>query len=268
MDIKDVVTNRNLSLHTDLRIVSCRKSTLLVKRDEMEVINALNSMSNDGQTITEDQIDTWTAEGLAFRSTPEGVRAMHIAETKQTQKIVPSMRKPSSLRFSGADLYIQAGTDQQPLYIKASKAGTLPDLANGVLSTHQLEQNGDAFTNVTELFETERVTWRAADIAERIKDFPIMSSQYRTWVNKTDTYNASSLQQVMAAYYQDNSIGDVGGPNAKYESKRGYPGTLGPGENFKEDFPIESLPCRVLHPWPSMQEMQVLFHILSFFYCA
>ena len=106
MDIKDVVTNRNLSLHTDLRIVSCRKSTLLVKRDEMEVINALNSMSNDGQTITEDQIDTWTAEGLAFRSTPEGVRAMHIAETKQTQKIVPSMRKPSSLRFSGADLYI------------------------------------------------------------------------------------------------------------------------------------------------------------------
>ena len=230
----------------------------------MEVINALNSMSNDGQAITEDQIDTWTAEGLAFRSTPEGVRAMHIAETKQTQKIVPSMRKPSSLRFSGAELYIQAGTDKQPLYIKASKAGTLSDLANGVLSSQQLEQNGDAFTNVTELFVAERVTSRAADIAERIKDFPIMSTQYRTWVNKTDIYNATSLQQVMAAYYQDNSIGDVGGPNAKYEAKRGYPGTLGPGEKFKEDFPIESLPCRVLHPWPSMQEMQVLMISLFF----
>jgi hypothetical protein len=64
---------------------------------------------------------------------------------------------------------------------------------------------------------------------------------------------------VFAAYFQEESIGDVGGKNAKYVPKRGYPGTLAPGENFKEDNPIDELPKRVLHPWPAMQQFQ--YHV-------
>ena len=36
----------------------------------------------------------------------------------------------------------------------------------------------------------------------------------------------SALKQVMAAYFQEESIGDVGGSKAKYSPKRGHPGTL------------------------------------------
>ena len=35
-----------------------------------------------------------------------------------------------------------------------------------------------------------------------------------------------ALKQVMAAYFQEESIGDVGGSKAKYSPKRGHPGTL------------------------------------------
>jgi hypothetical protein len=63
----------------------------------------------------------------------------------------------------------------------------------------------------------------------------------------------------MASYFQEMSIGDVGGKDAKYVPKRGFPGTLAPGENFKENFAVDDLPKRILHPWPSMQEFQ--FHV-------
>ena len=43
---------------------------------------------------------------------------------------------------------------------------------------------------------------------------------------------------------------------AAYVPKAGYPGTLAPGINFKEDCPFESLPLKVLHPWPAMQQIQ------------
>ena len=36
----------------------------------------------------------------------------------------------------------------------------------------------------------------------------------------------SALKQAMAAYFQEESIGDVGGKKAKYVPKRGHPGTL------------------------------------------
>ena len=43
---------------------------------------------------------------------------------------------------------------------------------------------------------------------------------------------------------------------AGYVPKAGFPGTLAPGINFKEDCPFESLPKRILHPWPAMQQIQ------------
>ena len=38
--------------------------------------------------------------------------------------------------------------------------------------------------------------------------------------------NFAALKQAMAAYFQEESIGDVGGKKAKYVPKRGHPGTL------------------------------------------
>ena len=231
---------------------------MLVKRDQVEVLNALKGL--EGQPVPDAQIDAWAEQGLAFRSSPEGVRAMHLAEVKVRRATAATVRKPSSLRYSAADLYVQVGSDKQPLYVKASKAAAaLEDVAAGTLTAQQLERKGDAFTNVTELFIAERVLSRADDIATRIKDFPLMSSQWKTWINKSESYNATSLQQVMVSYFQEQSIGDVGGRDAKYVPKRGYPGTLAPGENFKEDNPIDELPKRILHPWPAMQQMQ--FHV-------
>jgi hypothetical protein len=43
---------------------------------------------------------------------------------------------------------------------------------------------------------------------------------------------------------------------AAYVPKAGFPGTLAPGINFKEDCPFESLPKKILHPWPAMQQIQ------------
>jgi hypothetical protein len=100
------------------------------------------------------------------------------------------------------------------------------------------------------------------DIANRLKDFPIVSPAWKMWTNKTTTANATSLTQVFAEYYRDYSVGDNGGISVQesdYVAKAGYPGTLAPGEKFIQDCAIEDLPKRILHPWPAMQEIQ--FHI-------
>ena len=51
----------------------------------------------------------------------------------------------------------------------------------------------------------------------------------------------------------------MGGSSANYIPRRGFPGTLAPGEMFAENEPYSDLEKRVLHPWPAMQEFQ--FHV-------
>ena len=72
----------------------------------------------------------------------------------------------------------------------------------------------------------------------------------------TSSYNATSLQQVIAAYYQDYTIADVGRNRDDYVPRRGFPGTLAPGEKFKDNYAIDDLERRVLHPWPAMQQFR------------
>ena len=103
----------------------------------------------------------------------------------------------------------------------------------------------------------EHVLNRADSIATKLKnEFPITSPEWRKWTEKTSVYNATSLTQVFADYFSENSIGDVGGKDVQYVPKRGFPGTLAPGELFKEDCPFDSLDHKVLHPWPAMQQFQ------------
>ena len=111
-----------------------------------------------------------------------------------------------------------------------------------------------------QLFVDETVNNRADNIANRLKeDFSMLSKPWSRWTNKTAMYNATSLTQVFSEYYREHSIGDIGGANVNYSPRPGYPGTLAPGEHFKESNPIETLPNRILHPWPAMQEIP--FHV-------
>jgi hypothetical protein len=75
----------------------------------------------------------------------------------------------------------------------------------------------------------------------------------------TDKYNSTTLTQVFANYFQEHSIGDVGGADNNYSPIPGYIGTLAPGEHFQDVNPIDTLPKQVLHPWPALQE--VPFHV-------
>lgn len=90
-----------------------RKTTILVKKGEEKVINTIESWLNDGTNADEKQIDAWCDEGLVFRSTPLGVRAMHLAEVKE-KKIFETIRKPSVLKYA-LDMYVQAGTERYGL---------------------------------------------------------------------------------------------------------------------------------------------------------
>ena len=59
---------------------------------------------------------------------------------------------------------------------------------------------------------------------------PVLSCLTSLYFAMSDTYFAVStctaLKQALAAYFQEESIGDVGGKKAKYAPKRGHPGTL------------------------------------------
>ena len=85
----------------------------MVKKGEEKVINTIETWLNEGTNADEKQIDAWCDEGLVFRSTPLGVRAMHLAEVKE-KKAFETVRKPSVLKYA-LDMYIQAGTERYSL---------------------------------------------------------------------------------------------------------------------------------------------------------
>ena len=124
----------------------------------------------------------------------------------------------------------------------------------------QLTKDGELFSDMDWFFKDRNITNKGHSIAQRLKsDFSLDSDEWRRWTTKTSLYNATSLTQVFGEYFRDFSVGDNGGIDVKdsnYVSKPGYPGTLAPGLNFEQDASIESLPKRILHPWPAMQEIK------------
>lgn len=220
-------------------------------------METISSWEN-ADTLDENLLSKWTEDGVAFPLDPQGTRSIHISEKRQSR--VPSARrKPNFLKYA-AEVYVSAGTKAEPLFVKASRLSALKDLAIGSVDKDELLRRGEAFTNLSKLFADETLVNRADNIATRLNnEFAITSPEWKRWVNRTAAYNATSLAQVAAAYFQEESIGDVGGSGADYTPRRGYPGTLAPGEKFKDNFPVDSLPRRILHPWPAMQSFQ--FHV-------
>jgi hypothetical protein len=232
-----------------LLIITVRKNIILVKNTENEIMETISSWESK-ESIDEGLIEEWSQQGLAFWNSAQGTRSMHIAESKQQQQPITE-GKPDMTRYA-ANTYVKVGTEDEPVFIKASKTST-----STTASLQGLIESGSAFKNLTSLAVQENIINRADGIATKLQnEYSMTSPEWKRWISLTDSYNATSLQHVMAAYYQDYTIADVGRNREDYVPRLGYPGTLAPGQKFKDNYAIDDLPQRVLHPWPAMQQFR------------
>ena len=85
----------------------------MVKSDEFETLNFIETATKKGESVNEKVIAEWSEQGIAFPSTPEGIRLMHLTEEKKNRAIRGQiMRKPSPMKFNSVDMYINAGTER------------------------------------------------------------------------------------------------------------------------------------------------------------
>jgi hypothetical protein len=228
------------------------RNTILVKSGEEDIISIINSWEQKDQ-VEESLVEVWSQEGRAFWLTPQGTRSMHIAERKSNDVADQSSSAVASvdtLKYS-SNMYVQIGDDIEPVYVKSSKIPKLKGIKQKTSTLKEMVRRGEAFTNVTKLMNEETMLNRIDSIANTLQsNFSMTSPEWKRWIDKTSVYNATNLQQVFAEYYREHSIGDVGSAEGDYVPKRGFPGTLAPGEKFSDNYPIEKLPKRILHPWP------------------
>jgi len=235
-----------------------KKAKILIKNGNPDIIEEIKSWESS-KTVKIQKIDKWVQEGSAFWLNEEGTRALYKVETKDNEP--KAVKIPKNLKYS-ADIFVNTASEKSESLqlISASCISSLADIQLNKSDLRVLERQGQAFSNISMLITDRSITNKANTIATRlVSDFPIQSPQWKTWIHKTDNYNAVSLGQAFVHYYNEHSAGDVGGVSANYIPKAGYPGTLAPGEMFKTTNPVESLPNRILHPWPAMQEFQ--FHV-------
>ena len=184
---------------------------------------------------------------------------MHIAERKSNDvedQSSSAVASANTLKYS-SNMYVQIGEEDEPVYVKSSKIPQLKGIKQKTSSLKEMVRRGEAFTNVTKLMNEETMLNRIDSIANTLQsNFSMTSPEWKRWIDKTSVYNATNLQQVFAEYYRDHSVGDVGSAEGDYIPKRGFPGTLAPGEKFSDNYPIEKLPKRILHPWPALQQFQ------------
>ena len=243
--------------------------TLLVKENDIktkEVRETIALWQGNAESYDEDILDQWVESGVAFYNSSEGIRSIYKSE-KKMNKNIKRLVKPSRRNFMAADVYKNIGTEEDPIYLKSSLSSQAERIKNSLgiekdrkKFLHDLIAEGKIFTNVTKLFTEETLRQRADSISIKLKnEYPMTSKEWEKWTEATSRYNATSLTQVIAEYFSKQSIGDIGGEHVNYVPRRGYPGTLAPGELFKEDCPFEELGNKVLHPWPAMQQFQ--FHV-------
>lgn len=225
-----------------------------MKKGEEGIVDTISSWLTKDK-VDEAQVERWMEEGRAFWLSPQGTRAMHKAEAHDCM-MPKAAFKPSGMRYA-ADLYVSGGiVDGEEVLVKSTRSTAVHALQNDAISLDYLKARGQAFTNVTSLAVQENVLRRANGIANKMQnDYTMTSPEWRRWVDRTAVHNATSLTQVMAAYYQDYSIGDVG-VGGDYVPRAGFPGTLAPGEKFIDNYGIDDMPNRILHPWPAMQAIQ------------
>jgi hypothetical protein len=156
---------------------------------------------------------------------------------------------PNRAMYSN-DMFINIGTDDQPILIKTSCSSFIPEILSGKMSLQQFIEKGDAFTNVTNLFIDGEINRKVDYIANRVTtEFNNTSPEWKRWTNMTSQYNATSLSQAMYEFFDMTS-------DSNYSPKPDYPGTFAPGEYFIDQYQVNQLSRHILHPWPAMQELK------------
>ena len=235
--------------------------TILVSRDSKDILETISACGKSD--INESVIQEWIDSGRAFWLNPQGTRAMHLTEIR-TRK--PHYKSFTKLDHSSADIFLNiAKENSEPILLKASKSYLVNDLENGIVDIEALTSSGDAFTNMTEFLKDRLIEGKAdKKILQLRSNYNISSPEWSTWTNATSQYNGTSLTEVFGEYFRERSTADNGGMFSNqqdldlvdYVPKRGYPGTLAPGEKFLQDCAVEDLPRALNHPWPAMQEIQ------------
>ena len=258
-------------LHSSSRKITTYKEVEITNKDRNEKVSILidesynqliqGTLKDSKYIISGNTLQEWVEKGLVY-NTDDGAAVTAITSNEKDKK--RSINKKKRLYLDNASTYVNIGTDEKPLYLNSEKKAMAKDIEKGLVDKDTLSSGGFLFSNLSHLFLDETVTARADDIAIRIRDnYPMTSPLWKRWTSKTNSYNSTSLTQVVAEYFQDYSIGDIGAPSTgdgkDYVPKRGYPGTLAPGETFKQLYALADLPRRILHPWPAFQELQ--FHV-------
>jgi hypothetical protein len=172
------------------------KETLLVKSDEDEIISLMRSLDMNGE-VSITKLTKWIEQGKVFKLTDDGTNAL-VAKEQDRLRDVTTFKREKRLH-SSIDTYINIASNvkKESKLIKSSKA---TDYYSGLKDFKDLEQRGEAFTNLTELFVDHRVLSRANSIAQRlVNDFAVSSPEWRRYTNKTMEYNATSLTEVIIA---------------------------------------------------------------------
>ena len=268
--------------------VSNRK--LLARSDASDILNVLKEWSASDRS-DEGKINSWVEQGLAIwlddDTLDNSIELVSNAIEKGSEDVakksyvsyIPSTMDGDSLlydddncegaivglpnrQYTTADVYINLGDDKDNKLrlLKASKAQLAPKLSTNERIIRGLVERGEIFNDLEWFLQDRNMTRKGDEIALRLKtDYSIDSKEWKLWTSKTEKYNATSLTQVFGEYFRDYSAGDNGGvdvSDANYISKPGYPGTLAPGTEFKQDADIKDLPNYILHPWPAMQEIK------------
>lgn len=201
----------------DVAISGDKRSTLLVKSDQLNIIQEIQQCGERG--LDSDKIVLWSKEGKAFSLDSRGTELLYSSE-KQAAEEAHTIKKTKFLS-GNVDTYVNVSPSKGSVE-KLVKSSRVEDVTSGRKSFKELEKAGEGYSNITNLFFESKVLSRADDIAIRVREeFPLSSPEWQRWTNNTIKYNTTSLTQVVSEYFAGHSIGDVGGKLAGYVPKRG-----------------------------------------------
>jgi len=225
------------------------KTTLLIKdNDEKDTIMNIITKWDDETKVDDNIITEWENSGLAFRLNDDGMNAIELAEKEEISSNI--IKEFPNRAMYNTDMFINIGSEKQPIFIKTSCSSFIPDILSGKISIQSFIEKGDAFTNVKNLFIDGEINRKADYIANRVTtEFNNTSPEWKRWTNMTSQYNATSLTQAMYEFF------DITSDN-NYSPKPDYPGTFAPGDTFIDQYQVSKLANHILHPWPAMQELK------------
>ena len=222
--VNDIVSNDASAVVTYTHLALQGKKgedlELLIASNNDKLLAKLVNMK-ESKIVDMKVINKGVEDGEIYYANDEDIERLFQNELNNNKKISTKSFPTKSL--SGiAETYNNIGTAKKPVLIKSSKVGVVSDYKKGMVSEESLRRQGYLFDNLTVLFNDEVNMQRLNTIALKLKnEYKLTSPEWKKWTNKTSSYNATSLTQVMAEYFRDYSIGDIGGEGADYVPRKG-----------------------------------------------